>query len=225
LERFTYTVSHDLKSPLVTVKGFLGFLEKDIERGDRVRVQQDVMRIQEATQRMQLLLDDLLELSRIGRTSNPPQIISFNELVEEAIGLVAGQIADRSVHVHVMPNMPLVLVDRQRLVEVLQNLLDNGVKFLGEQAEPRIDVGWQSLDGEDLFFVKDNGLGIEAQFHEKVFGLFDRLDSKVEGTGIGLALVKRIIEVHNGRVWIESEGQGQGTAVCFTLPTQKPEES
>jgi signal transduction histidine kinase len=200
------------------VRGFLGFLEKDIKHGDVARVSQDIARIREAADRMHLLLDDLLELSRIGRISNPPQTVSFNELVEEAVGLVAGRIAERGVQIHVMPEMPLVSVDRQRLVEVLQNLLDNGVKFMGEQSEPRLVIGWQVVAGEDLFFVKDNGVGIEAQFHEKVFGLFERLDQTVEGTGIGLALVKRIVEVHNGRIWIETPSNEPGTIFWFTLP-------
>jgi PAS domain S-box-containing protein len=218
LERFTYTVSHDLKSPLVTVRGFLGFLEKDIKHGDVARVSQDIARIREAADRMHLLLDDLLELSRIGRISNPPQTVSFNELVVEAMELVAGQIAERGVQVHIMSDMPSVSVDQRRLLEVLQNLLDNGVKFMGEQSEPRIDIGWQEVGGENVFFVKDNGSGIKAQFHEKVFGLFERLDQTIEGTGIGLALVKRIIEVHNGRIWIETPPGEPGIIFRFTLP-------
>jgi PAS domain S-box-containing protein len=218
LERFTYTVSHDLKSPLVTVRGFLGFLEKDIKHGDVARVSQDIARIREAADRMHLLLDDLLELSRIGRISNPPQTVSFNELVVEAMELVAGQIAERGVQVHIMSDMPSVSVDQRRLLEVLQNLLDNGVKFMGEQSEPRIDIGWQEVGGENVFFVKDNGSGIKTQFHEKVFGLFERLDQTIEGTGIGLALVKRIIEVHNGRIWIETPPGEPGTIFRFTLP-------
>jgi signal transduction histidine kinase len=200
------------------VRGFLGFLEKDIKHGDVARVSQDIARIREAADRMHLLLDDLLELSRIGRISNPPQTVSFNELVVEAMELVAGQIAERGVQVHIMSDMPSVSVDQRRLLEVLQNLLDNGVKFMGEQSEPRIDIGWQEVGGENVFFVKDNGSGIKTQFHEKVFGLFERLDQTIEGTGIGLALVKRIIEVHNGRIWIETPPGEPGTIFRFTLP-------
>jgi signal transduction histidine kinase len=179
-------------------------------------VSQDIARIREAADRMHLLLDDLLELSRIGRISNPPQTVSFNELVVEAMELVAGQIAERGVQVHIMSDMPSVSVDQRRLLEVLQNLLDNGVKFMGEQSEPRIDIGWQEVGGENVFFVKDNGSGIKTQFHEKVFGLFERLDQTIEGTGIGLALVKRIIEVHNGRIWIETPpGEPDDQSLAF----------
>jgi signal transduction histidine kinase len=107
------------------------------------------------------------------------------------------------------------------LLEVVQNLVDNAVKFMGNQAEPYIGIGQDGTDsdGKPMFFVQDNGIGIELQHHERIFGLFNKLDTQSEGTGIGLALVKRIIEVHGGRVWIESEGTaGKGTKFLFTLP-------
>jgi light-regulated signal transduction histidine kinase (bacteriophytochrome) len=137
LERFTYTVSHDLKSPLVTVKGFLGFLEKDAAQGDMARLKQDVQRIREATTKMELLLNDLLSLSRVGRLINTPQPVPFNLLVEEAVALAAGQIAAADVEIIIAPDMPIVNVDPARLVEVLQNLADNAVKFMGDQPPPR----------------------------------------------------------------------------------------
>ena len=103
-----------------------------------------------------------------------------------------------------------------RLVEVVQNLIENAAKFMGGQPKPRIRVGARFGD-ETVLLVQDNGIGIEPRHHDKVFGLFQKLDPEVEGTGVGLALVKRIVEVHGGRVWVESAGQGQGTTVCFTL--------
>ena len=109
-------------------------------------------------------------------------------------------------------------IDRRRIVEVLQNLLDNAAKFMGDQAEPRIEVGVETNRDEPVFFVRDNGIGIEPEYQEKVFGLFERLDQKIEGTGVGLTLAKRIIEVHNGRLWVESAGKGQGATFYFTLP-------
>jgi signal transduction histidine kinase len=218
LERFTYTASHDLKSPLVTIKGFLGLLEEDIAREDTPRIQSDINRIREAAERMQLLLDDLLELSRIGRLVNPPEEVEFGELAREAAGLVVGQITERGVQVDIDPDLPVVYGDRPRLLEVYQNLIQNAVKFMGDQPEPRVKIGIKEEDGEAIFYVRDNGIGIELRYQEKVFGLFDRLDPDVEGTGIGLALAKRIIEVHGGRIWIESEGVGRGSTFCFTLP-------
>ena len=114
--------------------------------------------------------------------------------------------------------MPSVYGDRLRLLEVYQNLIDNAVKFMGDQTSPRIEIGAQQHDGEVVCFVRDNGIGIASEYHEKVFGLFERLDTVIDGTGIGLALVKRIVEVHGGRIWVESEGEGRGTTFWFTLP-------
>jgi signal transduction histidine kinase len=216
LERFTYTVSHDLKSPLVTVRGFLGYLERDLAQGKQERVQSDITRIREATDKMQTLLNDLLQLSRIGRLVNPAQEVAFNELAEEAVKLVSGQIEAKGVRVEIVPDMPRVQVDWLRLVEVIQNLLDNAVKFMGDQPEPMIKVGVRQKNDQTVFFVQDNGIGIAPKYHEDVFGLFDRLNPAIEGTGIGLALVKRIIETHGGRIWVESAA-GEGATFCFTL--------
>lgn len=217
LERFTYTVSHDLKSPLVTVRGFLGFLERDIAQGKEERVQGDITRIREATEKMQTLLNDLLELSRVGRLVNPPEEVSFNKLVEEAVNLVSGRIQERGVRVEIMPDMPHVHVDWLRMVEVVQNLLENAVKFMGDQPEPVVKIGFRQENGEIVFFVQDNGIGIAPKHHDDVFGLFDRINPNIEGTGIGLALVKRIVETHKGRIWVES-AVGEGATFCFTLP-------
>jgi PAS domain S-box-containing protein len=217
LERFTYTVSHDLKSPLITIGGFLGFLEKDALSGNVERLQADIQRIKDAADKMRNLLDDLLELSRIGRLMNPPRQVAYAEIVDEALALVGGRLSERGVSVEVAPNLPNVYGDRARLVEVLQNLLDNACKFMGEQPRPRIEIGLCAQGVEQLFFVRDNGIGIDPRYHQQVFGLFEKLEPDGEGTGIGLALVKRIVEVHGGRIWVESEGVGKGATFYFTL--------
>ena len=218
LENFTYTVSHDLKSPLVTMKGFLGYLEQDAATGNLERLKGDTQRIANAVDKMQELLNDVLELSRIGRFVNPSEIIPFEELARAAIELVGGHIRERGVALELQPDLPAVHGDRQRLIEVLQNLLDNAVKYIGDQPEPRIEIGQRGEEaGKPIFFVRDNGMGITDEYHERIFGLFNKLDARSEGTGIGLALVKRIIEFHGGRIWVESEA-GKGSAFCFTLP-------
>jgi signal transduction histidine kinase len=180
----------------------------------------DIARISGGVNQMRILLDELLELSRVGRLVNPPEPGPLADLVHEAILLVSGQITTGGVQVVVASELPIVYGDRHRLIEVVQNLLDNAVKFMGQQPEPRIEIGAKNIEAETLCYVRDNGMGISPQYHGKVFGLFDRLDQSVEGTGIGLALVKRIIEVHNGRIWVESEGKGKGSTFYFTLPTE-----
>src|SRR5215208_1748514 len=216
LERFTYTVSHDLKSPLFTIRGFLGYLEQDALSGNYERFRGDVQRITDATNKMQRLLNELLELSRIGRLKNESTQLSFEELAREALELVHGRIMERGIAVHMDANLPYVYGDRPRLVEVLQNLLDNASKFMGDQKEPRIEIGQNGdQDGKLIFYVRDNGMGIAPEHHDRIFGLFNKLDPRTDGTGVGLALVKRIVEFHGGRIWLESE-LGDGATFYFT---------
>jgi len=177
----------------------------------------DIAYIQVAAATMQRLLDELLALSRIGRVVNPLTEIPLSALAHEAVTLVGGQIAARGVQVDIVPDLPMVVGDRPRLLEVLQNLVDNAVKFMGAQPAPRIEIGTRQDGEQTVYYVRDNGVGVEPRYHEKVFGLFERLEPDGDGTGIGLALVKRIIEVHGGRIWVESTGQSCGSTFCFTL--------
>lgn len=225
LERFTYTVSHDLKSPLITIRGFLGFIREDIERGNRQRLDADIQRIIDATNKMQTLLNDLLELSRIGRLTNQPEIIKMNQFVDEVLEFLHGRLHSANVVTRVEEYLPDVYGDRQRLFEVFQNLIDNAAKFMGSQPNPTIEIGVNGqVDGKPVFLVRDNGMGIEDIYKENIFGLFNKLDSQTEGTGIGLTLVKRIIEFHGGRIWVESEA-GKGSTFLFTLPPGKNPEN
>ncbi len=218
LTQFAYTVSHDLKSPLVTINGYLGYIEQDAMSGNIERLKKDTQRIQEAVNKMHALLTELLELSRIGRMMNQPEDAPFNDLVKEAMDIVHGQLESRRITVLTQPNLPAVRGDRQRMIEVLQNLIDNASKYMGDQIDPLIEIGQQGVeDGKPIFFVKDNGIGIAPEYHERIFGLFNKLDAKSEGTGVGLALVKRIIEFHGGRIWVKSEA-GLGSTFYFTMP-------
>ena len=218
LERFTYTVSHDLKSPLVTIKAFLGYLKEDMAAADMERIDRDMAFMHTAVDKMRRLLDELLEMARVGRNVNPPVEVSLAELVAEALAAVAGRIAERGVEVRVEREEVMLCGDRPRLVEIWQNLIDNAVKYMGEQSAPCIAIGMEKSKGGPIFYVRDNGLGIEPGFHEKIFGLFEKLDPYSEGSGLGLALVKRIIEFNGGRIWVESSGVGQGSCFRFTLP-------
>ena len=218
LERYAYTASHELRTPLITIRSFVGMVEREAAALGSARIQADAARIANAAFRMSERLDDLLNLARVGRIANLSETLSVTDLAQEAVGLCAGALAFHGVQVQVQPAMPEVRVDRVRFVEVFQNLIENAIKFTREVSGPTIEIGM----GEDatgrVFFVKDNGIGIPPRFHETVFGLFDKLDPKSEGSGVGLAVVRRIVEVHGGRIWIESDGLGHGTTFCFTLP-------
>jgi PAS domain S-box-containing protein len=227
LERFTYTVSHDLKSPLITIRGFLTHIEQAAAEGRIEAVRSDMDRVYKSADRMHRLLDDLLELSRIGRLAKPPEDVAFESVVKDALDRTHGQLTSQRVAVEVESGLPAVRGDRDRLAEVMQNLIDNAAKFMGDQPAPRIRIGVRGGPAERTFFVEDNGTGIEPQHRERVFNLFDKLDPKSAGTGVGLALVKRIIEVHGGRIWVESPGRGKGATFLFTLsqtPATSPPE-
>lgn len=218
LTQFTYTVSHDLKSPLVTINGYLGYLEQDATTGNIERFKKDAQRIQEAVKKMHALLSELLELSRIGRMMSDPEDVPFETLTKEALDAVQGQLEEKKIAVQIQSNLPIVHGNRQRLTAVLQNLIENAAKYMGSQSNPLIEIGQQGEENYmPIFYVKDNGLGIAPEYHERIFGLFNKLDAQSEGTGIGLTLVKRIIEIHGSRIWVNSE-LGSGSTFYFTLP-------
>lgn len=217
LTQFSYALSHDLKSPLTTIMGFMGFLKKDLQQGDTERVERDIMQVNLAAQKMKQLLSDMLNLVRIGTLPSFKEEISSGDLLTHALGLVAAQIVAKNVVVEMDDDLPTVFGERFRLLEVLQNLLDNAVKF-SSSTDPKIRVGCLQKKNEWEFYVEDNGIGIAPDVLEKIFGLFERGETDYDGTGIGLALAKKTIDDHRGRIWAESKGKGCGTTFRFTLP-------
>ena len=216
LDRFAVRVSHDLKTPLITVAGFLGYLEQDMKSGNRERMEKDLAQINEAAKKMGKFVDELLDLSRVGRIINPPKDVAFEDILRDALNASDGILKAKQVQVEIHPIFPFVHVDRVRVVQVIQNLITNAVKFMGDQTQPIIQIGFEEIDGEHIFSIKDNGMGIAPENHESIFELFHRLNPEIEGTGIGLGLVKRIVEVHNGKIWVESS-PGNGATFKFTL--------
>ena len=151
-----------------------------------------------------------------------PVEISFQQIVKDVLEILEGPIREKNVTIELEDIDVTVKCDQIRILEVIQNLVDNAIKFMGDQPNPSIRIGTSGVDeksGFPIFYVADNGIGIDPKYHDTVFGLFNRLDQQKDGTGIGLTLVKRIIEVHGGRIWLESEGQGKGSTFYFTLPS------
>jgi PAS domain S-box-containing protein len=219
IEQFLYTVSHDLRSPLVTVKTFLGYLEKDLSSGDNERIGKDMGFMHSAADRMEALLNELLDMSRVGRATVPADEVTFRELAAEALDALAGQIATGRVDVRVSAAAdPALRGDRRRLLQIWQNLLDNALKYMGDQEAPCIEIGVEEQQGETVFTVCDNGIGIAPEYSEKVFGIFEKLDRNTSGVGMGLTMVRRIVEMYGGSIRVESDGAGRGCCFRFTLP-------
>jgi PAS domain S-box-containing protein len=220
MESFSYSVSHDLHAPLRAIDGFARMLRKqmDTKLDDEEKRKFEVIR--ENARKMSQLIDDLLTFSRLGR-----QMMSRTELGMEEI---AGQIRDELLAINpgreislTIGQMPKSFGDRTLIRQVYSNLLGNAVKFTRGRNPARIEAGCLSGDGDPVYFVKDNGIGFDMKFHDKIFGVFQRLhtEDEYEGTGIGLALVQRFINRHGGRLWAESK-PNEGAAFYFTLPVQ-----
>ena len=219
LARFTYTVSHELRSPLVTIQGFAGLIEEEMAAmGNPPGQQAHVRRISVAVDTMDALLTDLLRLSHAGEGADKKETVRFDTIAREAADLLSQLLEDRGVQLEIEPDLPFVEVDHNHLREALVNLIENAIKFSGNETAPKIRIGYGTSEDEAAFFVQDNGIGIDPRYLERIFRIFEKLDSSVSGNGIGLAIVKRIIESNNGRVWAESGGAQKGTTFWFTLP-------
>jgi signal transduction histidine kinase len=169
---------------------------------------------------MKQLLDDLLRLAKIGLFTILPEWISLTELTKEAIDILSSIIDKHNVQIDIPSDLPEIYVDRTKFLQILINLIDNSIKFMGEQTEPRIRIRCNKINGEDVFIVSDNGIGIDSPYLERVFKLFEKMEPKSPGTGIGLTIARRMIDLYGGRIWAESEGLGKGTTFFFTLPVK-----
>lgn len=217
LKVLNFAVSHDLRGPLITIKGLMKWVERDANQGNFERLQKTIERINLSAARMEQLIDDLLKLSRVGSMHGVVEELSVAEIAAEVVDLLAGKIAERGVTVNIDTSIPSIQGERNRLLTILQNLIENAVKYMGDQQVPSIDVGCKIENEARIFFVRDNGLGLDPSNTNKIFGLFVKVDSNTEGSGIGLAILKRIIEEDGGRIWVESEGIGKGSVFYFTF--------
>ncbi len=221
LDDFTYIVSHDLKEPLRNVDAFSKFVVDDYKNKLGEEGGAFLERIRANVSSMYNLLENLLKLSRIDRGKNPIEKVKVADIIKEAELRLEFTINDRNAKVVVETGLPEIHCNKVRLTEVFINLISNGIKF-NKKDEPRIEVGCIDKGAVNEFYVRDNGPGIDSKFHRKIFGVFQRLVGRkeYEGTGAGLSIVKKVVQVHGGQIWVESE-LGKGANFKFTIPKDK----
>jgi light-regulated signal transduction histidine kinase (bacteriophytochrome) len=217
LEAFSYSVSHDLRTPLRSVNGFTQILKEDFSQDFSQQALGFLNKIQVASNKMGLLIDDLLNFSRLGRKPLNIKPVNLNVIVQNVLDSLAPEMAGRQIDWS-LPELPPANADSLLIQLVYANLIGNAVKYTGKCEIAHIEVGSMKIDGETVYYVRDNGAGFDMQYADKLFGVFQRLhaDDEFMGTGIGLATVRRIVERHGGRIWAEAEVD-KGAAFYFTL--------
>lgn len=220
LERFAYVAAHDLKSPLLVVEGYINRLRRTQRDRPDDAAEEYIRHAIDGISRMRSFINDLLEYSRAGAKTGEFTPVDCNEIVDSAVKNLRMEIEAAGAVVTHDP-MPTVAADGGQLVQLFQNLIGNAIKFRREGEPPRVHVSAEVRAGEWLFSVQDNGIGIAPEDAARIFEIFQRIHGggRYPGTGIGLAICKKVVESHGGRIWVES-GPGRGSAFFFTLPAR-----
>ncbi|MFK7758438.1 MAG: ATP-binding protein [Phycisphaerales bacterium] len=218
MTEFVYTVSHDLKSPLVTIQGFAGVLNSAIENGNIDNAHDVVSRIQKASTRMSQTLDDLLELSRIGMVVNDFEVFDFTNCCDAVLIDLTSLINEKQAQIEVLDNDVQLYADERRVRQILQNLIQNAlVHGHNPDEHPNITISAISDEREITIKVRDRGPGIDQSYHDTIFRIFQRLSNSTSGTGVGLAIVKKVAEAHGGKASVSSDGVN-GTVFTIVFP-------
>jgi PAS domain S-box-containing protein len=218
LQQFAYTASHDLQEPIMVVAGFVKLLAKRYKGKLDEKADEFIEHAIDGTERMQVLIKDLLDYSRVGSTGKSFTPTDCLSALDKAVFNLQIAIKESGA-VITHDDLPTVMADSSQLARLFQNLISNAIKFHGKEA-PKIHISAEQKDDEWIFSFKDNGIGIEPKFLDQIFVMFHRLHTKKEypGTGIGLSICKKIIERHGGRIWVESE-PGKGATFFFVIPS------
>jgi signal transduction histidine kinase len=219
LKNFAHIVSHDLKTPIVHIQGFSSVLLENYHEQLEQKYRTCLERITANAHRMEVLISDLLALSRVGRVVSTFKEVPSFEIVKNVTWGLQDRLKENRIELVVPDNLPTIYCDGNRIYQVFENLLVNAIKFMRETHNHRIEIGCEDKKGFHQFYVRDNGIGIDPKHHREVFERFQRLRQieDDEGTGLGLAIVERIVNNHGGRVWVESE-PGKGSTFYFTIP-------
>ncbi len=219
LEAFSYSVAHDLRTPLRHINGYVAMLEEEMGTALTEKEERCLKTISESASRMGVLIDDLLAFSHVSRMELKRKLVNSSDLVQEVLHEIKRDTEGRNIHWKIEA-LPEVLADRAMLKQVWANLLSNAVKYTRQREQTEIKIGFKKSENEFEFFVQDNGAGFDMRYASKLFGVFQRLhrEDEFEGTGIGLANVRRIIQRHGGRTWAEGEIE-KGASFFFSLPS------
>jgi signal transduction histidine kinase len=223
LEQFVYTVSHDLKSPVVTSMGFIGIIRKLAGQGKYEQAVAKLDRVASANERMSQLIRDLLELSRVGRMDMEKKLLDLNELLSNFAESQSIRLQSAGLSLLIASDLPVIYANESRVLQVFENILSNALKYAHNEAGGRLEIDAAGDEDRWYIFCKDNGPGIPLEFHEKIFGLFYRLDANAEGTGVGLAVVKKIMKSHGGDIQVAPQTEGEGAVFRLTFPKHQPD--
>jgi signal transduction histidine kinase len=223
LEQFVYTVSHDLKSPIVTSMGFIGIIRKLASQGKYEQAVAKLDRVASANERMSQLIRDLLELSRVGRMDMAKKLLDLNKLLSNFAESQTIRLRSSGFSLLIASDLPVIYANESRTLQVFENILSNTLKYAHNEEGGMLEI--HAAGDEDWWYIfcKDNGPGIPLEYHEKIFGLFYRLDANAEGTGVGLAVVKKIMKFHGGDIQVEPQTEGAGTVFRLTFPKHQPD--
>ncbi len=219
IESLVSIVSHDLKAPLISIGGFASLLERTMKDSIPPKGRNFLNLIKKNTIRMEILIQDILKLSSIGKIIELYEDVKSKDIVNESIKIFQVELEEKGIEVKVDEDLPVIYCDSKWTAHVFTNLINNAIKFIGDHPSPRIKIGYEEKGNFYQFYVEDNGIGVQKKFQEKIFDPFQRVHTgdNIEGSGMGLAIVKKIVEIHGGKVWIESE-RGKGSIFYFTLP-------
>ena len=219
LKSFVHVVSHDLKNPIMSIQGFSHLLRRKCQEALGEKGRSYVDQIETSAHRMEVLVSDLVNLSRVGRLVATFKDVSSLGIVRKVTSHLQDRLKESRIQLTVADNLPIAHCDEERIYQVFENLIVNSIKFMGDTEERKIQIGYEDTADLHQFYVRDSGIGIDPKHHRKIFGMFDRL-SEVEdneGTGLGLSIVEKIVKNHGGKVWVKSE-KGKGATFYLSLP-------
>ena len=218
IQRFAFAVSHDLKSPLSTIKGFTGIIRDEMPESKNAEIPKYFNFILSSCETMNDLISDITKIAKLGKVENQKQLLNANEIINTAKDLVTGRLQEKNAELRIQNSLPKIYGDKNRMIQVFENLIDNAIKYMGDQRKPLVEVKVSQNGRHNKFMVVDNGSGLSADAIDKLFSPFQRFHKSVEGTGLGLYMIQKIIESHEGHIYATSEGIGRGSSFVVSLP-------